>query len=614
MAESKRKKAGKLGMWIIMGLLFVGLIGFGAGSFGGSGQAIGTVGDKRINAQTYYTALTNSIRQFEQQTGQQISFPQAQGIGLQQQALAELVSQRALDNEASEQGLSVGDALVREEILRSGFTGLSGEFDRALYADALRRNGFTEQSYETQVREDLARQLLQSAVVSGIETPQTFTDTVISFAGESRSFAWALMDQNDLITPLPAPSDAELTAEYSANPAAYTLPETKRVTYGWLTPDMILDSIDVDEDALRALYESRRAEFVQSERRLVERLIFGDTTKATEARARIDAGGSFEDEVDARGLALSDVDMGDVTLEDLGTAGATVFEAASLDVVGPLNTSLGPALFRINAVLPAQETTLEEARDVLQDELALDRAARVISEQVDFLENELAGGATIEELADVSDMQVGTLDWYPGVTEGPAAYAAFQEAANAVEDGDFPEVAALEDGGIFALRLDEVIEPRLQPLAEVTDAATRAWEQTATVDRLSELALQLSPQIAAGMDMATLGLTVSLEEDVVRGAFVPDAPDGFLEQVFEMQTGEVRILPGTGVVAVIRLDAVTEADMSDPDTARLGDIVGEQIATSYAQDLYAAFTTGILDQTPINLDQAQINAIHAQIQ
>ncbi|MEM8592839.1 MAG: SurA N-terminal domain-containing protein [Pseudomonadota bacterium] len=80
MAESGGKKKRGLGAWILMGLLFFGLIGFSAGSFGGGGQTIGTVGEKRISAQAYFDALQNTIRGFERQTGQSLSFPQAEAI------------------------------------------------------------------------------------------------------------------------------------------------------------------------------------------------------------------------------------------------------------------------------------------------------------------------------------------------------------------------------------------------------------------------------------------------------------------------------------------------------------------------------------------------------
>ncbi|MEL6915061.1 MAG: peptidyl-prolyl cis-trans isomerase [Pseudomonadota bacterium] len=614
MAKSVGKKAQRTFVWVIIGLTGIGLLSFGTGNFGGGGQSIGQVGEKRISAQTYFRALQNDLRAFSQQTGRSLSFPEAQALGLQQETLSRLVTERALDNEASVLGISVGDAQVREEIVRSGIaTGLDGGIDRVAYTDVLRRAGLTERAYETQIREDLSRTILQLAVIGGVTPPETLTDTVLGFTAEARTVEWALMDENDLITPLPAPTDAELTAEYTANPEDYTAPETKEIAYVWLTPDMILDSVQVDENALRALYDDRRSEFVQPERRLVERLVFGSAAQAEEALARIEAGGSFEEEVEARGLDLSDVDLGDVTEDDLSAAGAAIFAEEDLTVVGPLNTSLGPALFRINGILPATETSFEEARDALQDELALDRAARIIADQFDFLENELAGGATIEELAEASDMEAGTLGWFPGMSEGPAAYAAFQEAAAAVTADDFPEIEVLEDGGIFALRLDGITEPTLRPLEDVEDEVRTAWAQSATVTRLARLAETLSPQIAAGTDMAGLGLTASIE-DVSRGSFVPGAPGTFIDAVFGMEPGDVRVIEGTGTVALVRLIEVSPPDRADPDVARLANALAAQYSQSYAQDLYATFAQGILDQTSVSLDQGQINGIHAQIQ
>ncbi len=67
-----------------------------------------------------------------------------------------------------------------------------------------------------------------------------------------------------------------LQAYYRANEAAYTLSETKAITYAWVTPEMILDTIAIDDDALRALYEERASDYIRPERRLVERLVFAD--------------------------------------------------------------------------------------------------------------------------------------------------------------------------------------------------------------------------------------------------------------------------------------------------------------------------------------------------
>ena len=85
---------------------------------------------------------------------------------------------------------------------------------------------------------------------------------------------WAPLTAADVEISLPEPSDADLQAHYDASPELYTSLETRVLRYVWLTPDMIQDDMPVDEDELRAEYDARIDEFVQAERRLIERLVF----------------------------------------------------------------------------------------------------------------------------------------------------------------------------------------------------------------------------------------------------------------------------------------------------------------------------------------------------
>ena len=147
---------------------------------------------------------------------------------------------------------------------------------------------------------------------------------------------------------------------------------------------MLLDSVAIEESTLRAEYEASEAEYNRPERRLVERLVYLDATAADRAAAQLEVEGTtFEALVQERGLNLADVDLGDVTRLELDAAGEAVFAAEVGDVVGPLPSNLGPALFRVNAVLPAQNTPFEEAEPRLRQRLALDAARRQVEFQAD---------------------------------------------------------------------------------------------------------------------------------------------------------------------------------------------------------------------------------------
>ena len=611
-----RSKANRTFVWVVLILLFVGLMGFGTGGLSGRIDRLGYAGDTPIALNDYSTTLQNQIRAFEAQTGERVTFQQAQELGLDQLVLRRVVTDAVLDNEASSLGLSVGDARVRDEVLNiPAFRNLSGEFDRESYRAGLDRMGQTEAEFEASLRAEIARTLLQGAVIGGIPAPQGYAETLVDYLGETRDVTYAQVTADDLEGPIPGPTDEAIQTYYDENPDEFLTPETRNITYAWLTPEMIQDEVEVSEDELRALYDERIDQFQQPERRLVERLVFPDSDAAASALARIDAGETdFDGLVAERGLELDDVDLGDVAIGDLGAAGEPVFQAAAGDVIGPLDTDLGPALFRVNAVLAEENVTFEDARDDLAAELGNLAARRVIDQARDGMTDLIAGGATLEDLAERTQMELGTMDYTAASEDGPAAYDGFRAAAEAAQEGAFPEIMELADGGIFALRLDGVTAPETPPLAEVRDDVAAAWTARRTQELVMERAEDLAGDIAPLTGFDTLGLEPQTAENLLRRSFVEGVGPDFIDTVFGLTPGEVAVVAGEAGAQIVRLDAVSEPDPEDDGVAAQLDTIGQNAAQGIAQDIYDAYADAVQSRTEVRIDQSALNALNAQFQ
>mgnify|MGYP005854975409 CR=1 FL=1 len=599
-------------MWVLMGLLIIGLGGFGITNLGGRVQSVGSVGTAEIDVQTYARALRNEMNALSAERGQSVSLAEARAMGLDRRVLSQLVSRAALEHEADALGISVGDETLRDEIVAiRAFQGVDGGFDREAYRFALEQSGLNEAEFEAQIRAETAASLVQGAALAGLRAPQAHVDTLLSYLGERRSLAFVMRDRGDLRTGVPEPSEADLRAYHQSHLPDFTTPEARNITYVQVTPEMLLDTVEVDETALRRAYEERSAEFNTPERRLVERLVFPDEAAARDAMARIKGGAAFEALVEERGLDMADVDLGDVSEADLGTASGAVFEADTGDVVGPVKTDLGPALFRVNAVLAARSTPFEEAEPQLREVLATDRARRVIDRLAEEADDLLAGGATLEDVARETEMELGEIAWHEGLAEGIAGYPAFREAAAAVQQSDYPQIGQLGDGGAFALRLDGVEEPRIRPLDEVREAVLRGWRAQAVVDALKA---QAEPAIAAlrgGESFADQGLTPTELDDITRRDYRADAPADFIETVFSMTEGEVRVIEGAARIHILRLDGIAPPAEDDPDLARIADALRGQVEGDLGQDVFQLLANDIRDRAGVTLDQAAINAVHA---
>ena len=608
---AKGNNISKTAVWVLMGLLILGLGGFGATNLSGTLRTIGSVGEKSLAIDIYARMLQQEIRSFEAQTGNTLTFQQVQAMGLDQAVLNRFIQTRALDHEAAQMGLSVGDETLRSRILEvRAFQGINGSFDRDTYRFALEQAGISEAQFETQLREEVARTLLQGAVVSGVEMPAGYVDTLVKFIAEERSFTWTKLDASHLTAPLGEPTQDDLQGHYDAHIANFTLPQTKRITYAWLSPEMIAQQITVADSEVQAAYDARAEDFNQPERRLVERLVYLDEPSANKARAALDSGTGFDTLVSDRGLTLADVDLGDLTREDLGTAADAVFAAEVGQIVGPLPTDLGPALFRVNAVLPAQTTALDDVRGDLTRELAMDAAARQIDARAEGLNDLMAAGATLEELASETNMQIGAIDWTQETQDGIAAYEAFRLAAQALSAEDFPEILLLEDGGVFAMRLDETLPPRPAPFETVRADVAQQWRNAQTVTALTQQLQPLIPQLSSGTSFAEVGLDAVAEENLTRNGFVAGTPQGFLQGIFSLQPGEVTILGGVDGVFVGRLDQI-HAPAQNSEAQALAAQVEGQINQALAQDLFEIYATDVIQRAGPSVDPRAVQAVHA---
>ncbi len=608
-----KKKGMGAGMWVIMGLLILSLGGFGVTQFGSSVQTVAEVGDVEISANEYARAVQSQMNAFQEQARQPVSFQTAQALGLDRIALGQLITAAAVDNEARRAGLSAGDEVVSEEIRNvAAFRNLSGEFDRQTYELALRQNGSNPREFEETVRNDIASELLRRAVSAGVATPSIFVDTLYNYASETRDVTWARLTADDLEQPIASATEEQLASFHEENAANFTRPETKAIRYAWLTPDMLAPDVEVSDEQVRALYDARIGEFVSPERRLVERLVYSTESAATEAKARLDSGdATFDDLVAERGLTLEAVDLGDLAESELGGAAEAIFALDEPAVVGPLPSDLGPALFRMNGILAAENVSFEDAREELAPQAAADRARRMINDMIGQIEDLLAGGADPSVIAERAGLEEGAIDWNVEVFDGIAAYDEFRVAAARTNPGDFGEVITLDDGGIVTLIVEEVREPALITLDEVREDVIAAWERAETQNALEAQANALAEELRQGREMAGLDLALNTNRGLRRDGFLEGTPPGFNQTIFGMEPNGISVLAADGDAWLVRLDTIVAADNASEDAKALKDVFSAETAQALSSAIINAYTQALVDEAGADINSSAISAVNA---
>ncbi|WP_243698724.1 peptidylprolyl isomerase [Paracoccus alkanivorans] len=653
--KNLRTKGKSTIVWILMGLLVLGLGGFGVTSFSGGSSEIGSVGATKVTADDYARALRSELSAYSQQAGQLFTMAQARAIGLPQMIQAQLFTAAALEEETRRIGISVGDQRVAQTISKApAFQGPNGQFDRSAYSQILRREGLSEADFEEQIRTDEARMLLQRAVSEGVVAPEAMVDQTAGWLLETRDFSWHEVKADDLETPVSDPDEETLKAWHEANADRFTAPEKRKLSYVWLTPEMLSDEVDLDENALRAAYEERIDQYRQPERRIVGRLVFPSMEEAQAARERLDSGDiTFDELVAERGLTVDDIDLGEVTREDLGQAADAVFALEAPGIAGPAQTDLGPALISMNAILEAVDIPFEQAREDLRAEAALDRASRMIDDRMGEYEDLLASGATLEEMSEETPMELGKLDWSSDMEPGEgsiAGYPAFRERAGEISENDFPQIERLDDGGIFAIRLDEVVPPTLRPFDEIRDEVAADWRAAevhrlllahAEEDRVNLIsaetpdpnavdteededtnattspAAQEEPADGTEETVAAVDphLQWNTETGLTRDGWIEALPPALITEVFDIDAmGDIEIVDADDRVFLVRLDAVHAADLDSEDAVQVQDRVRQRLAQSLQADIFEYYARAAQSKAKVEVNQSAIDAINAQVQ
>lgn len=620
MLGSFRNRRAGVFVWVLLVLLFIGLAGFGIRAGGGIGTGdVARVGDERVTGDELVSALQQELRALNQQVGRSLPMSEARQYGIDRMVLTRLVNDAALDEEAGRLGLSTGDEAVRAAVMAApAFRGANGQFDREAYEYALQNVGLRPSEFEQIIRREQARALL----TAGVEGPATLPDsaalTILNFLGEKRNFDWIRLDAALLPAPIPAPTDADLQAFHDARSADYTRPETRRITYASITPAVLAEGLEVPEEELRHAYDTDIAHFQTPERRLLDRIGFSTDDEAKAARARLDSGETdFDSLATARGLKPADIDQGSVTADQLSPeARALVFGANGPGIVGPVTTPLGPSLFRINGLEAAHTTSFDEARPALLQQRALADATRQIAEDTAHIEDLIAGGATIEEIASETVMQLGTVELNSETSGGVADDPAFRQAALGADQGIETDLIQLDGGGLATLRVDEVAPPEVIPLAEIRDRVAADWTADETAKALETLAKDYITELKAGLAFPALAQRldrpIRAAGPLTRGETADGTPAGIVADIFATPQGApVTRRDGDGVI-LATVTAILPFDPAAPDSAPVLDQLKAQYRQQAQQDVIATYTGALRETAGVQVNQALVDSTLAR--
>ena len=572
---------GRAILTLLFGLLIISFVVWGVGDMfrGFVPNKVAEVGGQSISVQQYQSSLQTVMFRIQSRTRHNLTSAQAHELGLDRQVLESLIADAALDVRAASLGMAISEASIVAAVRSDpSLQDASGQFNPALFEQALRDSGLTERGFFVAQSRAYMRQQIETPLIDGLAAPKPLVDLLARVEAQTRAVDYVVLPPS-AAGDIPAPADDALKAYFNERKDQYRAPEYRALDILLVDPTTLANPADVSDDDAKADYDKvRDARFATPEKRKLQQIVFPDQASADDAEAKIKAGASFDDIVKARNLRPSDVDLGE-------TAKAAMFDHAIADAAFALpqdgvsevvKGQFGPAIVRVVSVTPGAAKTFDEVKDTLKKEIAAERVAGQAQTLHDKIEDARVSGKTLAEASKTVGLEarsIAAVDAQGRDDKGAALdlpdQAELLAAAYASDVGVDDAPLQTSNRGWLWFDVIKVDPARDRTFDEVRDQVEKEWRAEAVAKALTAKSDDMVKQIEGGATLESLARSAGLEAksavDLRRSGGAGLAPS-LINAVFTVPAGGAgsAATPEGRVVFKVTADATTPTKFDDP--------------------------------------------------
>jgi peptidyl-prolyl cis-trans isomerase D len=594
-----------------------------------SGDVLAEVGGRKITVRDFDIRYQSQLETFRRQFGGSVNSTVLKQLQIEQQVLRQLIEDQVAAIEAERLGISVSDDELAAQIMALRlFQDGNGQFvgDQEYRQILLSLNPpLTVGQFEDDYRRDLALGRLRTAVTDWMGVSEDELQREYKQRNEKVNLLVVAVTANafrDKVTV----SDADIAAHFEANKESYRIGEQRSIRYFVVDRKAARAKVTVTAAEIQRDYNDNIDLFRTPEQIRASHILFKIEGKSeAEVRTRaegvlkqVKTGADFaalakqhsEDEMTkAGGGDLNYFPRGQMVPE-FEKAAFSMKPGETSDLVKSVH---GFHIIRVMDHKPEVVRALDEVRTTIQERLAAQKTARVLSEQAGQLAADVKSAEDLDRGAARANAKVMTSGLFTRQSPVPGLGPAPQVTDAAFRLKDTQEAAGpvdTPDGPVF-LALAQKREPELPKLEDVrervrTDLITR---------RAADLSRQRAAEIASTLRTAKdftagakgLGLEAKETMMISRGSPIPDVgADPAIDKVaFTLPVGAVSdpipTRDGTVIVKVTERDDVTPDELAKDRESFRAELLNER-----RERFFNAYMLKARDKTTIEVNQEAV--------
>lgn len=516
--------------YTIIGLLIIPFAVWGINYYfeGGGPMDVAVVGDSKISLQEFQRAYQQQRQRLQAMLGGNADPALLDGPRLKQEVLRQLIDERVLNQMARDQKLRIGDQQLHDAVMALPIFQQSGGFNRNLYEQLLRNQGYTATMFEEGLRQSLATEQLRDSVVASALVTQAELESLIALLKQQRELQYVILSLAKYADQATV-DDAAITDYFEKNKERFFNPEQVRVQYIELKLAQIAEGVVVSEDELKAAYQEQIAKYGRPEERSASHILIPlppnasqDTVENARAKAQriadgIHSGGKSFDQAlqETRADPAGAAEGGELGVIGKGMFDSPAFENALYtlqkagEVSDPVRMPSGFHIIRLDAITPAQVKSFEEVRETVNKELRQQQAESRFYEISQTLANiGYEHPDSLEPAAKALNVPIQDSDWFSrkggeGVTANPkVTESAFGE--DVLKRGVNSEPLELEPSHIVMIRVKEHKDATPRTLEESREDIVKVLREQKAREAIAKDAETLKTRAAQGVHLQTL--------------------------------------------------------------------------------------------------------------
>ena len=379
-------------------LLIIGFAAWGVGDLSGNSNqnSVLSVGKQKITSEE----IINELNKVRYRMQQRPSINEAIKNGVLNDVINKFEQEILINAEAKKLNLyvplNIQTMAIRDE---QAFKDPLGKFSQVRFLKSLNNAGLNEEKYLDMINTEAYFKQLSMPISLNKTYNTKIVKKLIEWQNEVREIDYFFLDKIKE-NKIKVPDANDLQVFYNEYKDLYKIPVTKNFKYIEIQPSDFKKKITVNDKKIKEIYESEITKYTSNEERSLYQVISQDIDKANAFIKKLKENDDFVKLAkDQFSLSKKDIDIGFVKKYELPKeTKKQIFDGKTKDVIGPIKTKFGYAIYQLNTINPKKTTSYKDAYAEIKRELLNELSLELLYKDISSIEELIDQGDDLEQI------------------------------------------------------------------------------------------------------------------------------------------------------------------------------------------------------------------------